>query len=392
LFSTKKLLFWLIVLILYKFLLDSTLHFNYDFEPINTFLKEIFVILLLPVFESVIKRKKFLLFILIFSIPAITFGILQINHPNINLDNLIPHNEFIFTPRITNSYLNTENRIVGTFDLAIGFALLLGILCIIIWSKLIMSNKMIKIAFGLTIFLAIHFLIIFTQTRSAIYGIIPSILLAYAIIGKNKIKKIVLVSGLSIFMLLMSGFFYSFVLNHSARSRFEIDANTYYKITANIYGTVGAISMNPLFGVRKSILERDSIGEYKKDYNKNMELIKEGKRKLRGIFEIDKNYKLTQTYHNLYAFYLRHYGIIGFLLLMIVIVKVYQKIKNKIQINDRYMLLGVFIFILQYAILHNTKLITLSIFWILLSLGDENKMEMKKYSKKDVLTERKILI
>ena len=369
--STAKLLLWALILIVYKLILDSTLHFNHNTEALTTFLKGSFVVLLLPVFEEMNKERNLIKTIIICSIPAIILGVLQINNPNINLDNLLPANKIIYTPKITDSYLHAESRIVGTYDVAIGFALFLGIICIILWSKFIMTKRSGRILFGIAMFFGIHFLIIFTQTRSAIYGVIPSILLAYVVSGEKLVKKMVIASMISILLLFVFGYLYCFVLDYSKRSTLEVDANTYYKITANVYGTYGALSKNPLFGVSKSALRRDSPEQFRIDYKRDMELIKEGERNLGNLFEFKNKYKLTQTYHNLYAFYLRHYGLVGFFLFVMMLIAIYKKIKLKKDKTDRYMLLGIFCFTLQYALLHNTKILSLPIFWILLSIGKE---------------------
>jgi len=372
---------WSLVLVLYKFILDSTFHFNHDFEQTNILFKELFAILLLPAFEVTESSKHAIRAILTCSIPAILLGILQINNPYINLDNLIPNNSIFFTEKITASYLMAENRIVGTFNIAIGFALFTGILCIICWSKYFMNENMPKRVFASISFLMLSFLIIFTQTRSAIYGVIPSIILAYILSGENVLKKVAIASAISVLFLLMFGSIQTFVLRQSERSALKLDANTYYKITANIYGTYGALSENFFFGIKKSRSLQDSKEQYLKDYRRDLELIKKGKSELGNILKIKDSFKLAQTHHNLYAFYLRYYGTIGFFLLMIVLIKIYKKILAKKNVTDRYMLFGVFIFILQYALLHNNKLLEFPLFWILLSYGEENERTLSSHER-----------
>lgn len=166
-------------------------------------------------------------------------------------------------------------------------------------------------------------------------------------------------------------FYESFVVKYSDRSSLEIDANTYYKITANIYGTFAALNKNYLIGVPR--FNRDdpaSYGRYK-------ELIREGKRKLGSIVDNKQQYNLMATNHNMFAFYLRHYGVLGFVLLIVVLWKIYKKISVKCEVTDKFMLYGIGIYFLQYVLFHNPQLFEELLIWVLLANGVEKTDDSK---------------
>lgn len=367
--TTRSVMVWALALVTYKFLLDFTLHYTVGVDAVTQLLKELVVILMLPVFDRIgSNRIGIVRTVMVSAIPALILGMMQIMTPSFNVPELLPTNSLLITESITASYIHAESRIVGTYSIAIGYAILLAILCVIAWAYGLVDAGTQKRVIAL-MFIALCFvLMIFTQTRSAIYGVLPAMLVAYFLENPKSLKKnILLIAGVGI---LIAGFagFQTFVTKYSERSEIVMDANTYYKLTANLYGTYAALHRNPLFGV--PLPKSDDFGLAAKQQAE--ELIEEGRRALGQVVENKHNLKLKATNHNLFAFYLRHYGLIGFVLLMVVLVKIYKKILAKQQIRDRYMLLGVFVFFLQYSLLHNTQIFEYLLIWVLLAHGDEH--------------------
>ena len=373
--TTKVLFKWAFLFITFKFILYVTIHFDHDIEPFYEFLKELFVILLLPAIE-ISGFKKISKAILICAVPSILLGILQIINPNVNLDTIIPHNPIIFTQQITQSYLLNESRIVGTYNLSIGLALLIGFLCIIICSNIVADKKKLKLMY-FSIFCLLHFLVIFTQTRSAIYGIVPSIIIAFLLSERKRIKKISITLFLVIICTACFGIFTVFVVKYSERSIIRMDSNTYYKITANIYGVYGSLSQNPLFGIRKSKEISDSRDKYLRDYKRDMELLRKAKQDLGDFLKTKDFSKIMQTHHNLFAFYLRYYGIIGFGFLFFIMVLMYKKINVKIDHSTKFMLFGIVFYFIQFSMFHNTKLLQCELLWLLIAQGTEHAANIR---------------
>ena len=196
----------------------------------------------------------------------------------------------------------------------------------------------------------------------------PSLLVGYFLENPKSLKKqVILLIGASMMTVGFAGFL-SIVTVYSKRSEIKLDANTYYKITANLYGTYAALKQSPLFGVALPRGDDQSFAIQKQ----SKRLIEEGRRELGPVVKHDKILRLQATNHNLFAFYLRHYGLVGFTLLVLMLFRIYKKIIAKQELQDRYMLLGVFVFFLQYSLLHNTQIFETLIIWILLSHGQEN--------------------
>jgi hypothetical protein len=369
---TRSVVKWAFILVSFKLFLYLTLHFDNDLEPLFTYFKELFVILLLPAFEYV-GFKSIEKTILICAIPAILLGLVQIVDPTVSLDTLLPANPLVFTERITEHYLQAERRISGTFNIAIGYALLLGMLCMVVGAQFMRPNKILKPFWGI-VFLGLHSMVIFTQTRSAIYGIIPAVILAYLLSGERMLKRAFVTSIITVVCIVLFGSFTALVMQYSNRSALKMDANTYYKITANVYGVYGALADNPFFGIRKSASLHDSREKYMRDQKRDLELLKKARKDLGGDF-LDSgefNHPLIQTHHNLYAYYLRYYGLIGFGFFSMMVLVIFRKVICKKEIRHRFVLLSVFFFILQYALLHNTTILGTPLFWVLLANGEEN--------------------
>ena len=366
--TTINLMKWAIALILVKFIIDNTVHIGVTLSRfMETFfylLRESFVVLMLPVFEKIdYKRIRLVETTVIASVPAIVLGYLQIRNPTINLPSLLSGFGMLVFPSIE-THLFDSNRMIGTFDLAIGLALLLGMLCVIAWTRGFIGGSFKRKIMSLAFFLVCYVLIIFTQTRSAIYGVFPSLLVAYLLRGGKLVRKLAVVGIAGVIALSAFSAFEAFVVKYSARSRMQVDANTYYKITANVYGTYAALAANPLFGISRETGE----GEGKKEFK---EMVKKGRRELGEIVKAPGDRRLEATDHNLFAYYARFYGLVGFCLLCVVIFKMLKKISMKQDPGTRFMLYGLLVFFLQYSLLHNNGLLQAVLLWCFLAYGTE---------------------
>ena len=247
--TTISLMKWALALILVKFIIDNTVHIGVTLtrftETLFYLLRESFVVLMLPVFEKIgYKRIRLVETTVIASVPAIVLGYLQIRNPTINLPSFLSGFGVLVFPSIE-THLFDSNRMIGTFDRAIGLALVLGMLCVIAWTRGFIGGSFKRKVFSVALFLASYILIIFTQTRSAIYGVFPSLLVAYLLTGGRLVRKLAAVGIVGVIALSAFSAFEAFVVKYSERSRMQVDANTYYKITANVYGTYAALAANP---------------------------------------------------------------------------------------------------------------------------------------------------
>lgn len=367
--STVGLMTWTFALVFYKFLLDSTLHLEEGLDAATQLLKESVTVLMLPVFERIgAGRIRVVSVIMVAATISGAFGFIQIFYPGFNIPSLLPSNPILITDGDAFDYIASENRIVGTYAIAIGFALLMGLAIVILWARnLILKKNSILTISALLVAVLFAYLILASQTRSAVYGLFPALLMAYLIENLKNPRKMMLAIGVAFMLLVAFDGYREMVSNYSSRSAKGMDANTYYKITANLYGTYAALARDPLFGV--PIIRSDPVAASKAYY----ELIVEGRAELGEVIEDSHfNQDFVPTNHNLFAFYARYYGLVGFFLLIGVLVMMFRKARRKKDISDRYLIYGVIIYFLQYSLLHNTQILETLAIWALLSVGKED--------------------
>lgn len=188
--STRSLIIWALTFVFFKYIVDSVFHSVDPFDALIQLIKEMVIILLLPAFERIgsanIKPVKM---IVIAGIPACLLGLLQIYSPIFTIDELIPPNSIFLTEGITASYIRAENRIVGPYTLAIGFALFLGFLFMQLLAYGFNKNNKVKFILTIGYSLIVIALVIATQTRSAIYGLPLAAMFSFLICDIKNFKN-----------------------------------------------------------------------------------------------------------------------------------------------------------------------------------------------------------
>lgn len=365
--STIRLLTTAFALIFFKFVVDFGFQFQNFADPINKALTELFVVVTLASFERIgwreIRIPKWIVAAAV--LPAI-LGLGQILAGGVFvLKNVVPQNPIIIFSQLRDSYLEDTGRIVGTFEIGVGFAFYLGLVFLVLFSFLLRSRFSGKVSILLGL-LIVSVLILSTQTRSAIYGLFPTLILAY-FLAAPKSARTIIVAVLSVSALVLSvGIFESFVTQYSERSVLGIDSITYRKITANVYGVYAALNRNLWIGIPVN-RRLDQGGAEMED----QELLREGERLLHWELEVDETFSLAATNHNIFAFYLKYYGLIGAALFVLVIYAMLLKCKRKSDFSDRFMAYSVIVFYVQYSLLHNTQILEVLLVWLLIAHGEE---------------------
>lgn len=186
-------------------------------------------------------------------------------------------------------------RYSGLFTNVVPLAFFSGVIAAYFW---ILYDKT-KLKKHLLISAIALLMAVLTNTRAVIYFIIPVIFLTNYIVWKRLPVKLL---GLCLLFLACM-----FVLQKNTRydskkssmniANWQTDGGIVDRIQGNVYGTVGTLRINPLFGVSEV---------------RQGEAITEGHRVL-GLF-FGTRFINHVTYHNLPLYYLRVYGIIGLLL------------------------------------------------------------------------------
>ena len=359
--STKNLIFWVLLLVAYRSVNDIFLHKLSAIQSFYEILKQSFPVLLLAAIEYLeIEDEKIIKTIFLASFIQITVGLFQVYNPSFTMNIIFDEIPLVRAPEITRTYLLEMKRITGTFDISIGYALLIGIFMIIAISEYFKNRSKIYIVTPYVLLCGI--LIVFTGTRSAIYGIIPSIMLAYFIYSKPRLKRILAYSIVAILAIASFRIIERGITYLEPRAKVQIDGNTYLKLASNIYGTYGALKENPLFGIPQS---------------EHLSYIYKGVEDLGEIIPAKKHYSLVDTHHNIIGTYIKYYGLVGLVIFLSFVATICKKINLKSDRNIKFMLYGVLIYILQYAMLHNNMLLNFFPLWILLAVGEEEVEKVK---------------
>lgn len=362
--STTEIFKWAFILICYRLFIDLTFHFENFIDPVNTFLKQMLCVLLFIVYEQLsIKSKKNHIekIIIISSAIPVVMGIIQIYDHSFVLPNIIKIPLVGFNVgRGTLEYLSRTNRIVGTYSIAIGFVLLIGYLFSFSAFELLKGKRLRPILF----ILILTILLLNTQTRSGIYGILPSLFISFIFVSKKSLNLKRMAQYLVLIILILISF--TIVQNKLNRvfhrTKIEIGINTATKLSSNIYSCYAVLAKSPLIGISPS-QQRNAVfyGYYK----------------LGKFFKAP--YEIVVTHHNLFARYFRYYGIIGLSLLIILIKKLIEKITCQSDIYIKYKLFGIIIFFFLYSMMHNNELLISPLIWIILAMANEkNPVPVRK--------------
>jgi len=220
-------------------------------------------------------------------------------------------------------------------------------LIIMTYYRLIERKNIVLIA-SLGVMVAILF---HTQTRSAIYGLIPSIALVHLFFVRKNVKDLIRITSLLAITLSVVILFSGFIEKNFYRVTTPFDATVIERLQTNYYATIGVWKEAPLFGIRKEMA---------------WDVISHTAREEGPIF--GDIFRVTTTHHNQILYYFRYYGLIGLGLLIALYWMIFRKIGHSPNNITKMMLLSIFIFDFQYSIGHNNKLISNVLLWLLLSI------------------------
>jgi hypothetical protein len=346
--QTRKIILAAGMMLGYMLLID--LLRNAPTQGILDALKGMLVVLLLPTLEilRVTGQNKFDK-VLVLSILPMAFGAAQIFDPNFTIVSLWPANNLILlgAPSEAGVYVERTGRVMG---LAVSTAgLFMGMACVIAFIKWIEDRRL----YAFLILITGNVFLFFTATRSALFGTIPSIVLAYLIVKRKQLRSVVMPFLIALTFLAALYLTVSlFELGHSRLSHVD-DVNTRGKLLANYYAGRYALQENPLAGIPKEDIYLAISTMYYTE-------------------PAYWGYRLplasVTTSHNQFVWMFKFYGLVGLALLLYFHVLVFQKIMIKQSQTHKLVLLGLLIYITQYSFLHNVFLWLYPLFWILLAV------------------------
>lgn len=367
LLTTRRLLVAALLLISLQFLVDMTVHYQNWEDPIKLLLIQLTIVLQLPALEKLrADPKKIELAFLASVLLSCLIALLQVRSPDVSVSNVIPPNPILLTETMRFDYLEETGRVTGTYSTAIGLALVCGFAFCICFVRAISSTSHVSRAIYLALIFLLFVVLIFSQTRSAIYGVVPAVVLGYAIAKGLRLQSILIVGFLSIAIGGTFSAIEQIITKYSERSTFSVDGNTYAKITSNVYGVVAALHSNPLFGVPVNRRIDRAGGDIADEI-----LVRKGHAIVGDILDAKEGFRVVPTNHNEPAYFLKYYGVIGFALYIFMCWTLLKKAMSKAEFASRWILCSIVLYQLQYSLLHNTQILGTVLLWVFLATWQE---------------------
>ena len=340
--ATERLLLICIFFLLYVFFVDFTR--NDAIDATRKFFGYGFIPFLLIPFQ---KRDKFhfekvfniLLFI------SIYFAVMQLLGIRENLSTLFHGFGPIKSDNIAHYQMVHDGRVSGAVFSIVFFGEILAIAIILSYYKFLETQRWMWLVY----ITFLSYLLVKTQLRSAIYGLLPVLLIVDLITTTKKwdiLKRFAIVTIL--FMTVLSlNLLYTRQPFLADRLLNPVDSSTIEKVLSNYYGSLGTLDESPLVGTRREDIK--STTQRKLSSN-------------RRIF-VDHDFQLTD--HNQILYYLKYYGLIGVFFLALLYLSIHKYIMTECW-DHRRVLLAILLFDFQHSMFHNNRLLSNSIIWIIL--------------------------
>jgi len=350
--STKAVVFYGILFITYTLISDVIK--NDPIESFKDWIVNILIILMLPIFEDNVSKFNTLSVysrIVACSMLLAVFQIFGLGH---NLNTLIPDIGIIKSNQMIDPATISGYRVSGANFSVIAFAENVAVLMMLLYFLLKKAKKLsFIIAIGISVFI-----LFYTQTRAAIFSIIPAIFISEFFIEKispNSIIKRILLGGIIYLALFLSTEMLETKFTYVFR---DIETHDTHRFEINYYMVKAVWEESPIFGIPKRSAW-DMFFKYAEMPQTMMDYL-------------SRSSHDTPTHHNQLAYYFRYYGLTGIALLTFLYISIYKKIvRSRCDNMIKLFLLSVFIFDLLYSMGHNNKVAANEILWILLSSSDE---------------------
>jgi len=353
-YNTRKIISVAFLFIGYVVFID--LYRNQSFYKTMVFaFSSIITIFLLPIFENRRTPYNFIHRFKLLMIISMAFGVIQFitSNNNIILSNIISELGIISVDQTVDFELFTDNyfRTTGATSNNIGFALQLSILIIIHYASF-MHWKNSKILFNL---IAASFVLLTTQTRAAIFGLVPVILATQAFFARvhSDYRKISSILGWALFIGIGYWLLNEFILSKLTYVTRNIIEHDTHRFATNWLMSVGVLKESPLFGIAP-----DRAWDIYLKYGGDVK-----------FYSFSHYLSSEPTHHNQLGFYLRYYGLIGIGLWGWLYVLIFRKIMQAKSFWIGVAIGSIFIFDLVFSMAHNNKLIASPLLWIFLSLA-----------------------
>jgi hypothetical protein len=306
------------------------------------------VIFLLPAFIE--RRESFAtaLWFRRFALITLLFAFLQVTGFHFALVDLVPDLGVIGGDPLREELVDEYGRATGATYNTIAFTLQMVMLILLTYSGYLLDRRLKRLPYGLLGLVGL----LLGQTRAAIFGLLPAVVLSHLLFAKSRLR-----TTAKLVPLLLAGFALAWVVQQVAKDYFpylvkEIGESDTHRLTTNLYMTIGVFRESPWFGI--------SPEQAWDVYFRHADLSK--------LYQYTPEMK-TPTHHNQLGFYFRYYGLIGIAFLVALYYQVFRIVRACQSEPMRIFLGGLFILDFMYSMTHNNKLLTSPLLWIFLSMA-----------------------
>lgn len=308
---------------------------------------ESILLLLLPAFVDGRHTFPLIGWFIFFALISLFFAIIQVAGIHVSLADVVPNMVIIGTDMSREELIDRYGRATGATSNTIAFALQMVILILLAFSGYLLKRRRNRIQYGILGVLGL----LLSQTRAALFGIIPSILLSQVLFSRIRLRTLI-----QIIAVFMVGLGLAWIVQQIAADYFpyiakKIDTGDTHRLWTNWYMSIGVFHESPLFGISPTDAW-DVCFKYA-----DMKLVQ---------YRPDMP---TPTHHNQLGFYFRYYGFIGLFFLFAMYFQIYRIIKLSASMPVRVFLGSLFILDLMYSMTHNNRLLNSPILWIFLSMA-----------------------
>jgi len=360
-----------LLIIFYLFLaymsLNDFLHGIWMEKAPSMFILSLFPFVLIAFRTTTDKSRLLFLYLKLFIIYNFFFSLLQFAGVHITVGSLLSFTPLIGVEQLFIGATDEGLRITGAYGNTLNVAAIAGYATIIFYftikDKLLRWQKK-----SFRYFLLAIAMVLTTQTRAAVLGTVIAIIfveLFTASYNTRKIKFVVVLSGIALAIFYFGVPYY---FEDTRLLKFD-DTSFLSRIQINYFAILGTIKTAPFLGIPYLVnsAQEEAISR----------VIQTGIM----LSNVDFGPIIFDfvTFHCEPAFYLRSYGLIGFVFYLLFYFSLFNYIKN----SDKHTLYKKALFCIVIAfflfnLTHNGKIIQSLVIWILLSLDFKNNIIAEK--------------
>lgn len=341
------LLGWSFLFVFYMAVVDL-IHNTALYEVFVRAFSHILIIMQLPAFIDRSNTFRLTQWFKRLALISVGFATIQVAGLHLTLADIVPNLGLIGSEPVREDLIDSYGRATGASYNTIAFAMHMAALVLLAFASNQLQPGISAKSFGIFGILGL----LFSQTRAALFGLLPAIAVSYSLFSNSRTRALKKVIPLLFIMLIAAWGGTKIAEHYFPYLVKKIDEGDTHRFTTNWYMSMGVLAESPLIGISAD----DAWDVYYRHADPSTAVHYSGEMK-------------TPTHHNQPGYYLRYYGVIGLLFLLIIHIQIFRLVATSPVEPIRIFLGSFFILHFIYSLAHNNKLLTSPILWIFLSMA-----------------------